>query len=195
MKNLISTGSGICFSVLLACTPARHAPGYSGENLNSAIIPPTPAPAAVPVYDSIQIKFASYLRVNPEDISNLALYHFINRWMYTPYKWGGTDERGIDCSAFLQKLLQEVYFVNIPRTSILQFYTEKVEKFASDRYLKEGDLIFFRTIRNTYVSHVGLYLQNGMFVNSSGTKGVSIASLHDPYWKKRYVAAGRIKTR
>jgi lipoprotein Spr len=113
--------------------------------------------------------------------------------MYTPYKWGGVDERGIDCSAFLQKLFSEVYFIHIPRTSVEQFYAERVDKFKSSKYLVEGDLVFFHTIADRPISHVGLYLHNGMFINSSSSKGVSLASLNDPYWRKRYVGAGRIK--
>jgi lipoprotein Spr len=145
------------------------------------------------LYDTIQLKYASYLKVPPDQLKDPALYQFIERWLHTPYKWGGIDERGIDCSAFLQRLFADVYLIQIPRTSIQQFFTDKVELFKSKQYLSEGDLVFFRTMNNKFISHVGLYLHNDMFVNSSSSKGVSIASLKDPYWKKRYVAAGRFK--
>jgi lipoprotein Spr len=192
----------------LSCKPTRQVATYSGEILSrkTSVAPPAdllsneklvkePGESFVlrPVYDTIQLKYASYLRVQPEQLKDVALYHFIERWLHTPYKWGGIDERGIDCSAFLQRLYADVYLIQIPRTSIQQFFAEKVELFKSEKYLSEGDLVFFRTMNNKFISHVGLYLHNDMFVNSSSSKGVSIASLKDPYWKKRYVAAGRLK--
>ena len=143
--------------------------------------------------DSIITKYASYLNTDKKFITNTKLYSFIDIWLKTPYRWGGTTEKGIDCSAFIQKLLSEVYSITIPRTSIQQFFSEGIEPFSSQKALTEGDLVFFQTLDKTIVSHVGLYLQNNMFVNSSSSKGVSIASLSDPYWKKRFVAAGRLK--
>jgi len=146
-------------------------------------------------YDPVRLKFATYLHVDPVELSDPTLYRFIDRWLNTPYKWGGTDERGIDCSAFLQKLFGEVYAMNIPRTSLQQFLNEKVERFKSPVFLTEGDLVFFQTVGDKFISHVGLYLHNGIFVNSSSSKGVSLANLNDAYWKKRYVASGRLKMR
>lgn len=198
----------LMFAPVFSCKPSQTVT-YSGELLNrktSVVEPaelpvrrasvegPPNRPVLKSVYDSIQLKYASYLKVQPGQLKEAALYHFIERWLHTPYKWGGTDERGIDCSAFLQKLYAEVYFIQIPRTSIQQFFTERVERFKSSEYLSEGDLVFFRTMDNKFISHVGLYLHNDMFVNSSSSRGVSIASLKDPYWRKRYVASGRLKT-
>lgn len=147
-----------------------------------------------PYYNAIQIKYAQYLNTAPQQIQNLRLYAFIDQWLSTPYKWGGTDEKGIDCSAFMQRLLAEVYGITIPRTSVQQFFDDWVDRFGSSQYLSEGDLVFFRTMDDKIISHVGLYLQNRMFVNSSSSKGVSIACLDDAYWKRCYVAAGRVKT-
>lgn len=145
-------------------------------------------------YDPLQIKYARYLHVSPVEITSLSLYRFIDDWLGTPYLWGGTTKRGIDCSAFVQTLLLNVYDINvtIPRTSIEQFLKEWIERFYLIKYLAEGDLIFFRTNKKKLISHIGLYLKNGMFVNSS-SKGVSIASINDPYWRKRCVAFGRIR--
>lgn len=139
-------------------------------------------------------KYAQYLHTSPDSITNIKLYRFIDDWLHTPYLWGGTDRRGIDCSAFIQRLLADVYNIRIPRTSVQQFFTDNVEPFGGKHYLSEGDLVFFQTIDNTIISHVGLYLGNNRFVNSSSSEGVSIGDLTSPYWKKRYVASGRVKT-
>ena len=143
-------------------------------------------------YSILQKKYAGYLDVKPDKIGNIPLYQFIDYWLNTPYKWGGTDKRGIDCSAFIQRLLDSVYAINIPRTSVEQFYTQWVDKFKSIAHLSEGDLVFFKTVGDNVVSHVGMYLDNGRFINASSSKGVSIASINDPYWKQRLVGAGRI---
>ena len=143
-------------------------------------------------YSMLKAKYAGYLGVRPERIINIPLYKFIDNWMNTPYLWGGKDKKGVDCSALMQLLLDSVYAIKIPRTSVQQFYTQWIDKFRSTKHLSEGDLVFFKTIGENVVSHVGLYLDNGRFINSSSSKGVSIASIDDPYWRSRLVGAGRI---
>jgi len=146
-----------------------------------------------PHYDSLQVKYAAYLNVSPGSVVNLRLYRFIDGWMGTPYKWGGTDHKGIDCSAFMQRLLAEVYDIHLPRTSVQQFFTEWVDKFSGSEYLAEGDLVFFHTQNDGVITHVGLYLANDQFVNASVGHGVSLSNFKDPYWKKCFVGAGRVK--
>ena len=141
----------------------------------------------------LRVKYAAWLKTDPDSLKNITLYRFIDKWMKTPYRWGGVDEKGIDCSAFMQRLLQDVYNIPIPRTSVEQFFTKNVEPFHDGHYFAEGDLVFFATLPGKPVSHVGFYLQNRVFVNASSSQGVSLANLDDPYWKKRYVAAGRVK--
>ncbi len=146
--------------------------------------------------NALQIKFAKQLSVPPDSIKNNRLYGFIDDWLGIPYQWGGMNERGIDCSAFVQKLYKEVYDIHIPRTSLEQYYTEWVELYRNTTYLNEGDLVFFKTMNNNNaVTHVGFYLQNGYFVNASSSKGVSIAKLNDSYWKVKYRACGRLKSK
>ena len=166
----------------------------NGEK-NTAVKPAAAADTDSPDLKEATLKarYAGYLNVSQQRISNMRLYNFIDYWMDTPYKWGGMDEKGIDCSAFIQRLLDSVYQIAVPRTSIEQFYARWISKFRSLKHLSEGDLIFFKTLNNTNaVSHVGLYLDNGHFVNSSSSKGVSIASLRDPYWRSKIVGAGRV---
>ncbi len=192
MRILISA-SAACL-LTLSCGPAKTTTQPASGDIvvktgSTSITYSDPAKH----YDSIQIKYAAYLHTTPEQVRNIRLYRFIDHWMATPYKWGGTDKNGIDCSAFLERLYSEVYQLEIPRTSVQQFFDQWIDRFGSSQYLSEGDLVFFQTIGDNAVSHVGLYLDNRMFVNSSSSKGVSIACLDDPYWKSRFVAAGRIK--
>jgi cell wall-associated NlpC family hydrolase len=181
--------------VLGSCGSTKKTPVYTGGEivLGASEAPALPATASPEKYDSLRVKYARYLNSAPDKITNIQLYKVIDYWLYTPYKWGGTTKSGIDCSAFIQRLLEDAYSIYIPRTSIDQFFAKWIDRFGSAQHLSEGDLVFFRTMDDKIVSHVGMYLGNGMFVNSSSSKGVSIASLNDPYWKKRYVAAGRVK--
>src|SRR5918993_1513737 len=94
---------------VLSCNPAKKTASYSGELLitKTSVAAPKAATVLKLSYDSIQLKYARYLKVNPEQLQDSSLYHFIERWLHTPYKWGGMDEKGIDCSAFLQRLYAE----------------------------------------------------------------------------------------
>jgi murein DD-endopeptidase / murein LD-carboxypeptidase len=184
---------GCCLVVLLftSCSSSKKSSGSQEIIVSTA--PAGTSPVPLKSYDTLQRKYAAYLKVQPEQISNIRLYQFIDQWLNTPYLWGGTSKKGVDCSSLIQQLLQDVYNINIPRTSVDQFFTQWIDKFGSSQYLSEGDLVFFRTNKEKVVSHVGLYLSNRMFVNSSSSKGVSIANLDDPYWRKMYVGAGRVK--
>lgn len=183
-------------SILQGCSSSKSVSPSGGEIIvggSSDIVPVNNTPVASGDYAALQKKYAVYLNTTPDQITNIKLYEFIDQWLSTPYKWGGVDKRGIDCSSLIQQLLKYVYNISIPRTSVQQFFTDWIDKFGSSSYLSEGDLVFFRTMDDKVVSHVGLYLGNRMFLNSSTSKGVSIANLDDPYWKKRYVGAGRVK--
>jgi cell wall-associated NlpC family hydrolase len=141
---------------------------------------------------ALQNKYARLLGV-PADSINLKLYSFINEWIDTRYKWGGTNKNGIDCSAFICRLFNEVYDLKLPRTSLEQVFSHRVEPFISKKYLAEGDILFFRTIKGKIVSHVGFYLRNNRFINSSSSKGVVIYNLNDDYWKSHFVIAARVR--
>lgn len=114
--------------------------------------------------------------------------NFYKKWEGTPYLWGGTNKSGIDCSALMQVLFEEVYNLSIPRTT-----GEQMEEGRNCGYLNRqlGDLIFFKTGPSTF--HVGIYLENDNFINSSSSNGVSIANLNDPYWENKYLKIRRIR--
>lgn len=139
--------------------------------------------------NTLQIKYAEMLRVVPQAITNLSLYSFIDEWYGVRYLLGGTDKSGIDCSAFVQRLYEQVFRTNLVRTAFEQFnFCKLVFDTAS---LKEGDLVFFR-IHSKRISHVGIYLMNNFFVHASSSHGVMISSLNEHYWQRYYAGAGEI---
>lgn len=120
---------------------------------------------------------------------NQKLYETVNSWLGVPYKYGGTDRNGIDCSAFVATVYKEVYSVSLHRTAndMLRDVT-----LISKAQLAEGDILFFTNSKGK-VSHVGIYLKEGLFTHASTSNGVSVSSLDDSYWSKHFYRGGRVK--
>lgn len=109
------------------------------------------------------------------------------RYQGVPYVFGGTTPRGFDCSGFTQYVFG-LNGISIPRTADVQF---QVGIPVTKSKLQPGDLVFF----STYLpgpSHSGIYLGDGMFINASSSRGVSIARMDNSYWGPRYVGARRV---
>lgn len=123
------------------------------------------------------------------DSDNAALYEAVNSWLGVPYKYGGTDRNGIDCSAFVGTIYRQVYNVNLHRTANDML---KDVKLIAKAQLREGDLVFFTNSKGK-VSHVGIYLKDGLFAHSSTSNGVSVSRLEDTYWSKHFYKGGRVK--
>ncbi|MDB5135211.1 MAG: NlpC/P60 family protein [Mucilaginibacter sp.] len=126
--------------------------------------------------------------VDVESIQNGRLYAFIDQWMGTPYKFGGLDKDGIDCSGLAFLLEQQVYNISIPRITSQQV---TIIKRKYEEELLEGDLVFFDYDGKKF-SHVGIYLQNGYYVHASSSKGVMIIKLRDPYTYKYFSRGGSV---
>ena len=105
----------------------------------------------------------------------------------TPYKFGGDSKEGIDCSAFTRRIFSATG-INLPRTSRQQFLLgRQVNKYE----LMFGDLLFFSK-NGDRISHVGMYVGNGLFINSASGRGVSKGNLNSYYWWRLYKGAKRI---
>lgn len=112
------------------------------------------------------------------------------KYLDTPYKYGGNTQKGIDCSAFTLQVYQNSIAVDLPRSAKEQF--DIGEEINKDD-LKFGDLVFFNTRRRSNPGHVGIYLGENQFVHASRTLGVTVSSIDDTYYKKRYVGARRVE--
>ena len=119
--------------------------------------------------------------------SNVKLFQFVYDWIGTPYRFGGSSKKGIDCSAFTKELYSKVFNLNIERNSRDIF--SMVSPVKKDE-LKEGDLVFFK-IHSRSISHVGIYLGNNKFAHASN-KGVAISNLDDDYYSRYFYRGGRL---
>lgn len=111
----------------------------------------------------------------------------------TPYKYGGTTRRGMDCSGLLCTTFQTVN-ITLPRPSYEQ---AEFGQEVRPRDLQPGDLVFFseKKSRNK-VSHVGMVTEvNGpndvTFIHASTSRGVIEDDFYKEYYQKIFVKAVR----
>jgi cell wall-associated NlpC family hydrolase len=110
-----------------------------------------------------------------------------------PYRNGGTDPGGFDCSGFTQYVFGH-HGIALPREVKEQFATGLVLR--ADE-IAPGDLMFFTTVAPG-ASHVGISLGGDEFVHAPSSTGVvRVERLSTRYWSERFVGARRVvdKTR
>lgn len=88
------------------------------------------------------------------------------------YKWAGaTPEKGIDCSGLVQYVFAKLG-INLPHHAAdLAKLGASVSKDTAD--MQVGDLLVFSRMQSKRISHVGIYVGDGMMVHaSSNSKAV-----------------------
>ena len=104
-----------------------------------------------------------------------------------PYRNGGADPSGFDCSGFIWYVFGQ-HGITVPRT-VTQQFEHGVEVDAGQ--LAAGDLVFFRTAGDT-VSHVGMLIGGEEFVHAPSSRGeVRVERLGSSYWASRFAGAKR----
>ena len=141
--------------------------------------------AAPAVSASTEAKDAAYWEARYKVLAAAGKYE------KTPYRYGGTDRGGMDCSGLVYTSFKEALSVSIPR-SAAGLYTW-AETISADK-LQPGDLVFFKTDRSGNVTHVGIYAGDKRFIHSASAgpqTGVMYSALDERYWARTFCGAGR----
>ena len=110
-----------------------------------------------------------------------------NDWQGVPYLLGGEGYNGVDCSSFMQIVFEDYFEIKLPRNTREQM---KVGSSVRKNRIKLGDMVFFKTGRDSY--HVGVMVNNEQFMHASTSSGVMISGLKERYWEDAYLTTRRI---
>lgn len=124
----------------------------------------------------------SYLQARQTKL--LAMYQ---QWQGTPYRLGGNSAAGVDCSAFVQHVYQAISPYKLPRTTRSQVLLGTA---VNKQPMVTGDLVFFKI--NGKTRHVGIYINDQQFLHASTSRGVTISTLTNSYWRRHYWQTRRL---
>jgi cell wall-associated NlpC family hydrolase len=140
--------------------------------------PPTPEPEPEPEAPA------------PPPVGDV-IAQFAQSYLGYPYVWAGNGPYGFDCSGFTQFVILNTLGIDIG-------HAVEGQPYAGGAWVdyggwQPGDLIFFQNTYRAGISHVGIYIGDGLFIHAENTgTGVVISSLYDGYYGPRYWGASRI---
>lgn len=112
----------------------------------------------------------------------------------TPYKLGGENMNGIDCSGLVMVSFKAAGVV-LPRTCAEQNQRGNI---VDKNKVRKGDLIFFSFDKagKPGANHVGIIVSNKdgeiKFIHASTKKGVTENTLNEPYYQKGFLHCKRV---
>ena len=131
--------------------------------------------------------------IPPEALSDERAARMIReaqRYLGTPYTWGGSSPSGFDCSGFVSYVIDHCgNGWNFGRCTANELRSRC--SYVPPDMARPGDLIFFQhTYGVSGASHVGIYIGNGMMIHCG--KPVQYASINRDYWKNHFLSYGRL---
>jgi cell wall-associated NlpC family hydrolase len=155
--------------------PGNAAPAPTPQSGDVAAADPSPSPPAAPT--------PPVAAADGYAISSTAL-----SLRGAPYRNGGADPGGFDCSGFVQYVFGQ-HGLTMPREVRKQYDRGRS---VEARALEPGDLVFFTTVAPG-ASHVGIVVGGDQFVHAPSTNGVvRVEHLGAQYWASRFVGAKRV---
>ena len=147
------------YTITIDATPMPVAPVATPSNKPMEPAPSEPTTMSTPT-------------PTPAPLGNTSIIESAEVYLGVPYKWGGTTDKGFDCSGFVQKAYKDAGY-SIGRTTQLQALEgEEVEDYAP------GDILCFgRSKWNIF--HTGIYIGDGKFIHASSPEGVIVSELDD----------------
>ena len=109
------------------------------------------------------------------------------KYLGYPYVWGGSSpSTSFDCSGFVSYVLTNSGLCNTGRLGAQGLYNISTPVSAP----QPGDLVFFvGTYDTTGVSHVGIYVGDGMMLHCGDP--IQYSNLNTSYWQSHFYAYGR----
>jgi cell wall-associated NlpC family hydrolase len=111
------------------------------------------------------------------------------RFLGTPYVWGGAAPGGFDCSGLVMYVYAQLG-LSLPHFTGYQWNVGR--RLGQNDPLQAGDLVFFH-MHSYGPGHEGMYIGNGQFIHAPHSGDVvKISSLSDPEYALGYVGAVRV---
>lgn len=186
MMALLAMGSAACATTGAVPRPFPGAPvaGAPASAPGATADKTAGGPVGAPGRSTIDHRRSS--------IDGRAVAQFALGFRGVPYRLGGADPAGFDCSGLVQYVFSQ-YGVSVPRVVEQQYVVgEKIKPSE----IKPGDLIFFNTKKQgSSASHVAIAIGAGTFVHAPNSTGVvRVETLGSSYWGARYMGARRVTT-
>lgn len=115
------------------------------------------------------------------------IIEYAKQFMGVNYVFGGASPKGFDCSGYTMYVFNK-FGISLPHSAKAQ---ANLGVAVSKSDLIPGDLVFFETYKPG-ISHVGIYIGSGNFLEASSSRGIAITKLSSSYYKSRYMGATRI---
>ena len=124
----------------------------------------------------------------PSGALGLAIVRTAESLLGAPYRNGGTDPRGFDCSGYVGYVFAQHGWL-LPRDVRRQWQTgREIDRTA----IRASDLLFFSTT-GPGATHVSIAIDRGRFIHAPSSRGVvRVESLSSAYWSRRFVGARRV---
>ena len=107
----------------------------------------------------------------------------------THYVYGGTSPLATDCSGWVQNIFGK-FGVKLPRVSRDQARIGKTIPFKD---IQAGDLMYFSTVADKHITHVGIYLGQNFWISNLNTdKDVQILSTFGSWTQRYFMWAKRV---
>ena len=154
---------------------------------------------ALALFYRTYLYYENWIRLSEEERENAdgrkeaeALVEFALQFLGYDYVWGAEHpDDGFDCSGLVYYVYRHFGY-KVGRTATNQWYYEDSWEVSRDELLP-GDLIFFFDNDPTEISHIGIYIGDGLFVHAANSKrGVVIDAIDSDYYLRHYFGARRI---
>ena len=175
----------VALAVMTGACAAKNSGAPRPRPFPGAALPPAQTEPAAPAPDAPQ---APEARQALQALQAPPVIYTALGFLGIPYRNGGTDPAGFDCSGFVQYVFAQ-HGLALPREVKDQYrFGHEIEM----QDARPGDLIFFETVSRG-ASHVGMIVGDGRFVHAPSSRGVvRVEAYVANYWSNRIVGARRV---